>query len=222
MPAYKKAFSTLSAHNKKHAIVFCCEHSRFSLSRLAILAAFITFILSSSSLWAASSEVPDDVMRSILLNTIKDAESFEDRFDAEVWLLDMSTRMSRYIKDPNQRMKILRIAHKEARRMNLRPELVLSVMHVESLFEQYAVSSAGAQGLMQVMPFWKKEIGTKEDNLTDIATNIRYGCTILKAYLKRERGNERKALARYNGSTGKNWYPERVFNAWKKYWFVQR
>ncbi len=218
-PVYKKA------HNKRLSIVFCCELYRLSLSRLVIPAVLIVCVLSPtfpSSLMAASSEVPDDIMRSILLNTIKDAESFEDRFDAEVWLLDMSTRMSRYIKDPNQRMEILRIAHKEARRMNLRPELVLSVMHVESLFDQYAVSSAGAQGLMQVMPFWKKEIGTTEDNLTDIATNIRYGCTILKAYLKRERGNERKALARYNGSTGKNWYPERVFNAWKKYWFVQR
>ncbi len=222
MSAYKKA---RNIHNNKGSIVVNCELPLCCLSRLAIRTALIIFVLSfasPSSLMAASSEVPDDVMRSILLNTIKDAESFEDRFDAEVWLLDMSTRMSRYIKDPNQRMKILRIAHKEALRMNLRPELVLSVMHVESLFDQYAVSSAGAQGLMQVMPFWKKEIGTTKDNLTDIATNIRYGCTILKAYLKRERGNERRALARYNGSTGKNWYPERVFNAWKKYWFVQR
>ncbi|OUS29474.1 hypothetical protein A9Q99_09190 [Gammaproteobacteria bacterium 45_16_T64] len=170
---------------------------------------------------AASSTQPDEEMRLILLDTINNAKSFEDRFDAEVWLLDMSTRMSRYIKDPEERMKILRIAHKEARRVNLRPELVLSVMHVESLFDQFALSSAGAQGIMQVMPFWKKEIGTPNDNLMDISTNIRYGCTILKAYLKRERGNERKALARYNGSVGKNWYPERVFNAWKKYWFVQ-
>ena len=222
MSMYKKHLYT---HNKRQPFVFCCELYRRSLSRLAIPLVLIACLLSFSSpspLMAASSEVPDDVMRDILLSTIKDAGSFKDRFDAEVWLLDMSTRMSRYIKDPHQRMKILRIAHKEARRMDLRPELVLSVMHVESLFDQYAVSSAGAQGLMQVMPFWKKEIGTTEDNLTDIATNIRYGCTILKAYLKRERGNERKALARYNGSTGKNWYPERVFNAWKKYWFVQR
>ena len=187
----------------------------------ALLFLFISSTCISSSLMAASLEVPDDDMRKSLLETIKNAESFNDRFDAEVWLLDMSTRLSRYIKDPQERMKILRIAHKEARRMDLRPELVLSVMHVESLFDQYAVSSAGAQGLMQVMPFWKNEIGTSNDNLTDIATNIRYGCTILKTYLKREKGNERRALARYNGSTGKNWYPERVFNAWKKYWFVQ-
>ena len=187
------------------------------------LAALLVFAFScqSASIMAATSEVPDKVMRTILLDTISEAKSFEDRFDAEVWLLDMSTRLSRYIKDPSQRLEILRIAHKEARKVGLRPELVLSVMHVESLFDQYAVSSAGAQGLMQVMPFWRKEIGTNKDNLTDIATNIRYGCTILKAYLKRERGNERRALARYNGSTGKNWYPERVFNAWKKYWFVK-
>lgn len=188
-----------------------------------ILHGFCVLLLTIPLLsFGASPTKPDEEMRRLLLDTINNAESFDDRFDAEVWLLDMSTRLSRYLKDPEERMKILRIAHKEARRVDLRPELVLSVMHVESLFDQYAISSAGAQGIMQVMPFWKKEIGTPEDNLMDIATNIRYGCTILKAYLKREKGNERKALARYNGSVGKNWYPERVFNAWKKYWFVQR
>jgi len=93
-------------------------------------------------------------------------------------------------------------------------------MHVESLFDRFAISSAGAQGIMQVMPFWKKEIGTPSDNLMNLETNIRYGCAILATYLKREKGTYHLALARYNGSVGKSWYPERVMKAWRKYWYI--
>jgi len=171
--------------------------------------------------FAATTERPDEEMRMLLQQTITKANSFKDRFDAEVWLVDMDRRLSRYVKDPQERMHILHLVHTESYRFELRPEMVLAVMHVESLFDRYAVSRVGAQGLMQVMPFWKEEIGTGEDNLTDIATNIRYGCAILKTYLKREKGNMMRALARYNGSVGKTWYPERVFNAWERYWFVK-
>ena len=173
---------------------------------------------STSAALAATTVEPDNEMREILQQTISDASSFDDRFDAEVWLVDMSGRMQRYVDDPEERFKMLRLIHKEAQRVNLQPELVLSVIHVESLFDRFAISSAGAQGLMQIMPFWKNEIGTQEDNLMDIHTNIRYGCTVLKAYLTREKGNLWRALARYNGSTGKTWYAERVFDAWEKHW----
>ncbi len=74
---------------------------------------------------------------------------------------------------------------------------------------------------MQIMPFWRKEIGRENDNLMDFRINLRYGCAILAHYLKREKGNWVRALARYNGSLGKTWYPERVMKAWKKRWFVQ-
>ncbi|WP_232339805.1 lytic transglycosylase domain-containing protein [Ketobacter nezhaii] len=170
---------------------------------------------------AATLERPDDETRTLLHQTIDKADSFKDRFDAEVWLVDMDARLARYVKNPQERMHILQLVHTESHRFQLQPELVLSVMHVESLFDRYAVSTVGAQGLMQVMPFWKNEIGTTSDNLTDIATNIRYGCAILKTYLTREKGNMMRALARYNGSLGKTWYPERVFNAWERYWFVR-
>lgn len=170
---------------------------------------------------AAATERPDDAMRSLLHETINKADSFKDRFDAEVWLVDMDQRLSRYVPDPAERLKILHLVHEESHRFELKPEMVLAVMHVESLFNRYAVSRVGAQGLMQVMPFWKEEIGTSNDNLTDIATNIRYGCAILKTYLKREQGNMMRALARYNGSVGKTWYPERVFDAWEQHWFVK-
>ena len=95
---------------------------------------------------------------------------------------------------------------------------MLALIHTESSFDRFAVSSAGAQGLMQVMPFWKSVIGRPDDNLTDIETNLRYGSAILSHYLKRESGNLTRALARYNGSLGQTWYPDRVYENWDRHW----
>src|SRR3546814_8931332 len=92
----------------------------------------------------------------------------------------MSGRLRPYMKDEGRRLELLRLVHSEARRAKLAPELVLSVIEVESRFDRYAVSSAGAQGLMQIMPFWLKEIGKPGDNLFHTRTNLRMGCTILK------------------------------------------
>ena len=159
-------------------------------------------------------------LRAFLKDTINQADSFNDRFDAEVWLVDMSGRLSRFVKDPKDRLALLKSIHREAKRAELKPDLVLALIEVESHFDSYAVSSAGAQGLMQVMPFWKNEIGRPEDNLTQIETNLRYGCRILQFYLKKEDGNWMEALARYNGSYGQYWYPERVMDAWRNNWYA--
>jgi soluble lytic murein transglycosylase-like protein len=170
---------------------------------------------------AFAQQEPDEELRQALMLTVNDASSFVDRFDAEVWLVDMSKRLSRYIKDPGKRLDLLKRVHAEASRAGIEPELVLSVIHVESAFDRFAISYVGAQGLMQVMPFWKKEIGRPEDNLTNIATNLRYGCTILRHYIDKEKGNLIRALGRYNGSLGKTKYPEKVLRFWEKYWFVK-
>jgi soluble lytic murein transglycosylase-like protein len=103
-------------------------------------------------------------------------------------------------------------------RAGLDPHLVLAVIDVESKFRKYAVSKAGARGLMQVMPFWVKEVGGSTDNLFQERTNLRYGCSILRLYLDREKGNLTNALARYNGSLGQPQYPSRVLRAWKDRW----
>ena len=171
--------------------------------------------------WAATQERPDADMRAALLEAVNSSDSFVDRFDAEVWLTDMSQRLESRVKDPEERLYILKKVHYEAKRAKLEPELVLALINVESNFDRFAISSAGAQGLMQIMPFWLDEIGRPDDNLFDIDTNLRFGCTILNIYLKRERGDMRKALARYNGSVGKNWYPARVYKALSRRWYKQ-
>jgi soluble lytic murein transglycosylase-like protein len=161
----------------------------------------------------------DPLLRDLLVDAVADASSFNDRFDAEVWLVDMSRRLRRQISDPEERLEILRIAHRVAQRARLEPELVLAVIDVESNFDRFAISYAGARGLMQVMPFWLEEIGRPNDNLFHVSTNLRMGCTILRYYLDLEGGDLRPALARYNGSRGQHWYPDRVMQRLHGKWY---
>jgi soluble lytic murein transglycosylase-like protein len=193
------------------------RHSHLLLS--ALLGGLI-FVHHSITI-AATNERPDEEMRNTLIKAIESSDSFKDRFDAEVWLTDMSQRLEPRVKDPKERLAILKTVHYEAQRADIDPELVLAVIDVESRYDRFAISSAGAQGLMQIMPFWLNEIGHPEDNLFAISTNIRLGCTILKYYLNMEKGNLARALARYNGSVGKFWYPKLVFNALSSRWYKQ-
>ncbi len=158
-------------------------------------------------------------LRLLLQQAINDSDSFGDRFDAEVWLLDMSNRLKKKIKQPEKRLKLLRQIHHEASRADLHPELILAVIDVESNFDRFAISKAGAQGLMQVMPFWLKEIGQPRDSLFNVRTNLRMGCTILKYYLKKEKGDLTRALARYNGSLGRYKYTNKVFKLLNQRWY---
>jgi len=190
------------------------------LSRSVLSALFFCLLYSTTALANTPAVKMDSELRDALRNAVNDATSFEDEFAAQVWLVDMSARLKRYMKDDKKRLEFLRMVHQEATRADLSPELVLSVIHVESAFQRFALSVVGAQGYMQVMPFWKKEIGREDDNLMKTRTNLRYGCTILKHYLKREKGDWIRALARYNGSLGRTKYPEKVMLFWEKYWFV--
>ncbi|MCC5811581.1 MAG: lytic transglycosylase domain-containing protein [Ectothiorhodospiraceae bacterium] len=161
----------------------------------------------------------DPRLRAALIDAVKSGVSFENRYVAQVWLMDMSSRLERILPDPEERLQLLRMVHQEAHQAELEPELVLAVIEVESAFNRFAISSAGARGLMQIMPFWLNEIGRPDDNLFHTRTNLRFGTTILRHYLDVENGNLTRALARYNGSLGQTWYPERVFKAWQNNWY---
>jgi soluble lytic murein transglycosylase-like protein len=182
------------------------------------LGILLTLLLLTAPEVSAES-VGDQAALSAYLNRALSAEDgFEDRYAAEVWLVDMQQRLARFLVDPAERLDLLTRVHQQASELNLPPELVLSVIEVESAFDRYAISRAGAQGLMQVMPFWKDEIGRSDDNLTDTPTNLRYGCHILRFYLDREDQNLSHALAAYNGSSGSLRYPNKVRAAWESHW----
>lgn len=160
-------------------------------------------------------------LKTLLVKAAGDSYSFNDRYDALVWLTDMSKRLEKKLPYPGFRIQLLKTVHHEAMRAGLKPELVLAVIHVESNFNPYAISVAGARGLMQVMPFWLKEIGKPGDSLFHVQTNLRYGCTILKYYLDKERGNLMHALARYNGSPGQRQYPAKIYHVLNTQWYAQ-
>lgn len=182
------------------------------------LATAFLFAVLSIVAEAETRQPVDDELRQLLKHTIAQSDSFEDKYDAEVWLVSKREPLKRFIKDPKERMELLRKIHRAATNAGLQPEIVLALIEVESGFNRFAVSRVGAQGMMQVMPFWKNEIGRPNDNLIDTDTNLKYGCTILKHYMKRSDGRLIEALARYNGSYGKYWYPRRVMDAWEKHW----
>lgn len=188
--------------------------------RAAIIRAIALGIaLTIASPASVARDAPDPVLRELLREAIEDNHSFPDRFEAEVWLKDMAARLGDQVPDPAERVRILEQAHREATRAELPPEMVLAVIDIESAFDAYAVSVAGAQGLMQVMPFWLDEIGHPDDRLVNIETNLRMGCTILKYYYDMENGDWIRALGRYNGSLGKRDYPNRVIDRLRKKWF---
>ena len=143
---------------------------------------------------------------------------FNSESEGSTWILDMSNRLARKIPDATTRREFLTTVHYEASRAGLDPQIVLGLIQVESNFRKYAVSSAGARGYMQVMPFWVKVIGTKDQNLFHLRTNLRYGCTILRHYLDIENGDYYRALGRYNGSLGKPEYPNLVLTSWHGSW----
>jgi len=165
---------------------------------------------------------PDPELRKILIAAVAEADSFSDRFDAEVWLTDMSHRLAKQVPDPTERLTILKAVHKHATHVNVPAELVLAVIDVESNFDRFAISATSALGLMQVMPFWIRELGYKDKNaLFGIETNVLLGCQILRFYLEMERGSLVQGLARYNGSVGRRGYSDRVLDRVRTKWFRQ-
>lgn len=176
--------------------------------------------LSGTMVLAGASEPRvDPNLVSALRQAVEDQTSFGDNLDALMWLADMSERLKTAIPDPFYRVSLLKSIHAEATRAGLSPSLVLAVIQVESGFDRFAVSRSGARGLMQVMPFWKKEIGHPQDDLFYPPTNLRYGCTILRYYLKRFDNDVAPALAQYNGSLGLNsGYASRVLSAYRMQW----
>lgn len=192
------------------------------MRKIWILAAIM--LLSSAFVWAGGQkeEPLSNSVRAMMQKSISDNAAprlmFVNDPEGMRWLQDMSRRLEKRMPDPVMREDFLRTVHYEATRAGLDPQLVLGLIQVESGFKKYAVSSVGARGFMQVMPFWVRSIGNADHNLFHLRLNLRYGCTILRHYLDIERGDLYRALGRYNGSLGQPQYPNLVVGAWRKHW----
>lgn len=159
-------------------------------------------------------------LKATVQQAIDQAECFEDRYDSAVWYKMMEPRLRKKVPDHDERMLILKNVFCEANRpgvVRIPPGLLMAIIDIESSFNRYAVSYAGAVGLMQVMPFWPETLGMRRHQLIKAPENIRMGSAILRFYLKRENNNISRALARYNGSTGKRWYSDKVIDQWTRW-----
>jgi soluble lytic murein transglycosylase-like protein len=153
-----------------------------------------------------------------LADTAVTRTAFRNPADEAAWLQEMSRRLAKRMPDESERLEFLTTLHWEASRAGIDPQLLLGLIQVESGFRKYAVSPVGARGYTQVMPFWIKLIGSPDQDLFQLRTNLRYGAVILRHYIDIERGDLYRALGRYNGSLGQPDYPYLVVNAWKRNW----
>ncbi len=186
------------------------------------LAVVLALVAGAASAGAQKYEPLAASVQAALHSSIADHAAPEPKFPSVEekinWLTEMSRRLERRMPDRSARLDFLKTVYYEAQRAGLDPQLVLGLIQVESGFKKYSVSAAGARGYMQVMPFWIKLIGTPDNDLFHLRTNLRYGCTILRHYLNVENGDLFRALGRYNGSLGAPEYPNLVRGAWEKQW----
>jgi soluble lytic murein transglycosylase-like protein len=180
-------------------------------------------VLAACCAWpptARADQQREPELKALLQRIIDTSDCFADKFESEVWYKTMEPRLTRLVPSHQARLEILDQVYCEAKRdptLPLPPDLVLAMIEVESRFDRWAVSPAGAVGLMQVMPFWPRQLGV-QNQLVRVAPNIRMGCEILRYYLRAENRNWSRALARYNGSGGRNDYPALVMQRWQRVW----
>jgi soluble lytic murein transglycosylase-like protein len=186
-------------------------------AQAVLLALIVSFALPGES---HADQQRDPELKELLQKIIGSADCFTDKYESEVWYKSMEPRLAQFVPTHEERVEILNHVYCEAKRdpsMQIPPDLVLALMEVESRFDRWAVSPAGAVGLMQVMPFWPRQLGVS-NQLVKIAPNIRMGCEILRYYLRVEHHNWSAALARYNGSVGHTKYPALVMQRWERAW----
>jgi len=197
-----------------------------SASGTAALALLAALVLCAAPRPAAAAPMPaapqqDPQLRPIVQQAIRQAQCFADRYDSAVWYTLMEPKLAPFVSDGAERLQILKTVYCETHRPGaslLPPGLVMAMLEVESRFDRWAVSSAGAVGLMQVMPFWPEQLGMHRYELTRVVPNIHMGCAILRFYLEGEHHDIRRALERYNGSLGHRDYADRVITRWTTYW----
>jgi len=180
-------------------------------------ALLFTLLFVGMSTGAHAESPVDPGLIKALQQATQDIHEQNTDLDSLVWLSTMSEKLEKRIPNPFYRVRLLKAVYNEAHAVGLDPQLVLAVIDIESNFNRYAHSHAGAQGLMQVMPFWKDVYGLPDDDLYNPLVSLRYGCTILRHYMDKY-PNAQDALAAYNGSLGRNTYPKKVLGRLSRQW----
>ena len=196
-----------------------CGRERRQLGGAWLLGPVAALLPASAAAGAQVEEPLANAVSSALAAAVADSAPPKPGFDTMDqrlvylrWLGEMSSRLKKRKAEHATRVEFLEAAWYESKRAGLEPSLLLGLVQVESGFRKYAISSVGARGYMQVMPFWARLIGDGDaSRLFHLQTNLRFGCVILRHYLDAERGDLFMALGRYNGSRGRPEYPNAVF-----------
>src|ERR1700689_3021962 len=133
------------------------QRKLLALGALAVLAAPLP--RAAAAVPAAQS---DPELRAVVQQAISEAQCFADKYDSAVWYTLMEPKLRHYVKDDKERLEILQTVYCEAHRSGASvppPGLIMAVLEVESGFDRWAGSSAGAVGLMQGVPFWPETGG---------------------------------------------------------------
>lgn len=136
-----------------------------------------------------------EVLQSTLSNISQKAPSVSNMYPS-ITINDLAS--TKPVKIDDQRLKS--IIEKAAETYNLPVQLIEEVIRHESNFQINAKSSAGASGLMQLMPETAKSLGVK--NIFDPVENVMAGSKYLRQMLDKYNGNIELALAAYNAGPG--------------------
>jgi soluble lytic murein transglycosylase-like protein len=196
-----------------------CGRARRRGCAAALLSPCVALLPQRAHAGAQVEEPLADSVRSALAAAVNDSappkpvfENIDARLVYLRWLGEMSNRLKKRKTEHTVRVEFLETLWYESKRAGIEPSLLLGLVQVESGFRKYAISSVGARGYTQVMPFWARLIGDGDaSRLFHPQTNLRFGCVILRHYLDREKGDMYMALGRYNGSRGRPEYPNAVF-----------
>lgn len=173
----------------------------------------ISVELHGNKLYTLSPEESTDYLNTkevILKDHWYSSKSSLSEYNQKLKKLKKMQKLASYISDQynvplNRAEKIVYTTFVEADKKNLEPELVLSIIGVESTFNPTVKSSAGAVGLTQVMAHIHKvkvgELRKENMDIWSIQGNIKVGTQILKEYMDLAGGNLKKALQMYNGSS---------------------
>lgn len=204
----------------RSAIRYAASPRRFDAALRRLLFAATALLAAAMTPQTLADQQRDPELRDVVKKAIADADCFHDEFDSAVWYKLMEPRVRPYTRSREEGVEILKHVFCEAHRpgeIRLPPGLMMAIIDVESRFDRWAVSRAGAVGLMQVMPFWPEQLGMTRKQLVHIPENIKMGAAIFRYYLRRENKNVARALARYNGSLGRRDYSDAVIRRWTRW-----
>jgi len=188
---------------------------------IVLISAIIATYLPSKALAKSERQVITAHLSNTIAHNLTTASNYVDDYNHQVWMQHALANTAPFKSIPEkERVAIAEAAHRYGHALKIRPDLIMSVIQIESGFDRYALSVAGAHGLMQVMPFWLDALERKQDNLNDIDMNIRWGTAILAHYIDIENGDLARALQRYNGNRKNYKYASKVMSAWQDYWYT--